>query len=137
MLIYEGAWELMAGTTVDEFLRKLEAFLRLVQDAQSANYPEGRRVRNNVFLVPPPIPPRLTGLARERADQRTNHRFAAYRNAALQVLPKYGWRVVDEFAIATPVVLEINAVDGGHLSPGAAHGAIVDEVLAKLGLCYG
>lgn len=126
----------MAGTTVAEFARKLEDFLRRVQAAQAANDPDRQRTRQNVFLVPPPIPPRLTGPAREHADQRTNHRFAAYRDTALELLVRYNWRVVDQFAIATPVVLEINAVDGGHLSPGAAHGAIVDEVIAKLGLCY-
>jgi hypothetical protein len=126
----------MAGTTVKEFSRKLEDFVRLVKDAQEANDPNHQRTRENVFLVPPPVPPRLTGPAREHADQRTNHRFAAYRDAAVQILVQNGWRVVDQFAIASPVVLEINAVDGGHLSPGAAHGAIVDEVVAKMDLCY-
>lgn len=126
----------MAGTGVDEFARRLEEFLLMVQKAQSLNDPDHQRSRENVFLVPPPIPPRLTGLARERADQRTNHRFAAYRDAAVELLYRYRWRVVDQFAIATPVVLEINAVDGGHLSPGAAHGAVIDEAIAKLGLCY-
>jgi hypothetical protein len=126
----------MAGTTVEEFARKLEEFLLMVQEAQSLHDPDHRRPRENVFLVPPPIPPRLTGLARERADQRTNHRFAAYRDAAVELLDRYDWRIVDQFAIAMPVVLEINAVDGGHLSPGAAHGYIIDEVIAKLGLCH-
>ncbi|WVR09701.1 hypothetical protein IAU60_006777 [Kwoniella sp. DSM 27419] len=135
VLFSYGAWELMGGTSVQEFSKRVETFLQMVETAQKENDPEGSRTRENVFLIGPPVPPRLTGFPKERADQRTNHRFEAYRIATLDLLQRYGWRVVDQFSIAMPVTLEINAVDGGHLTPGASHAHIVDEVIAKMGLC--
>ncbi|OCF31587.1 hypothetical protein I316_06786 [Kwoniella heveanensis BCC8398] len=135
ILFSYGAWELMVGSTVDVFRRKLEGYFKMVDEAQRANDPTSSRHREKVFLVGPPIPPRVTGMAREKADQRTNHRFAVWRDIALDLCAQYGWRVVDQFQIATPVTLEILAVDGGHLSPGSAHPPIIDEVIAKLGMC--
>lgn len=32
--------------------------------------------------------------------------------------------------------LEINAIDGEHPSPDSAHRPVVDEVIAKMGLCW-
>jgi hypothetical protein len=46
-----------------------------------------------------------------------------------------GRMIVDQYELAMPLVLEIGAGDGVHLSPSDVHAVIVDDVLAKAGIC--
>ncbi|CAD6569023.1 MAG: hypothetical protein TREMPRED_005000 [Tremellales sp. Tagirdzhanova-0007] len=130
-----GAWAGMAGETVDWYRENLEAFCERIETAYSDYQPDATHNQTRIFLTAPPYPPLLTGNSVSRRDQRTNPKASVWRDTAEAVVSNHGWRVVDQFDRAMPVMLEMLASDGLHLSPGPSHTSIVDEVIAKAGLC--
>jgi hypothetical protein len=43
--------------------------------------------------------------------------------------------MVDQYELAMPLVLGIRAGNGAHLRPSDVHAVVVDDILAKAGIC--
>lgn len=133
-----GAWSAMAGKTTAFYKERIQlAFDHVAQvDAQNLRAVKpGQQSQKRVYLVPAPFPPQTRGLVVERKEHRTNLRLAKWRDEALVLAERAGWRVVDQYERGMPVVLEMLAADALHLSPGAAIASIVDEIIDKAGMC--
>lgn len=94
--------------------------------------PHGQR---RVFLPSPGIPPRADDFVRTFADRRTNARAARWRDLALPLAGAHGWRTVDHYALTLPHAHEVMALDSAHYLGTDAIDAVLDDVLAKSGLC--
>jgi hypothetical protein len=133
----QGAWPALHGKDVEYYLQNLEIMMKLINDAQAKDDPQNLKTRHNVFLFQAAYPPHLTGKRVTKGDVRTNPKLRYWRDRTIStgLMERYGWRMVDQFERSMPVVLEILSGDGVHLSPGPAHAGLVDEAIAKMGLC--
>lgn len=90
------------------------------------------RLTRKVWLVGVPFPPWTKP---NRKERRTNAQIAYWNRITKRLVQERGWLIVDQFDLAMPLVLEIRAGDGVHLSPSDVHATILDDVLAKAGIC--
>lgn len=120
---------------VDWYSERVALVMRTFKEAVARERPGHDQKR--VYMIPAPFPPHLSGYARERGDHRTNLQLYAFSRAARDLAKEHDWRIIDLIERGMPVMLEMNAADGMHLSPGAAQTSITAEVFGKLEMCYG
>lgn len=120
------AWPAMNGITAAEYAQHLTTGLNVIDRLATP------RLTRKVWLTGAPFPPWTRPTRKER---RTNAQLAYWNRITKRLVAERGWLVVDQFELGMPLVLEIAAGDGVHLSPSDAHAVIVDDVLAKAGIC--
>lgn len=116
----------MNGITAAEYAQHLTTGLDVIDRLATP------RLTRKVWLTSAPFPPWTRPTRKER---RTNAQLAYWNRITKRLVEERGWLVVDQFELGMPLVLEIVAGDGVHLSPSDAHAVIVDDVLAKAGIC--
>ncbi|KAJ9127285.1 hypothetical protein QFC24_001523 [Naganishia onofrii] len=122
----EAAWDAMNGITAAEYAEHLIHGLDVIDQHATL------RLKRKVWLTSAPFPPWTKP---DRKERRTNAQLAYWNRVTKRILQERGWMIVDQFELGMPLVLEIASGDGVHLSPSDAHAVIVDDVLAKAGIC--
>jgi hypothetical protein len=131
VMLSVGMWFSAAeGSRTEDALQEIGATLRSIADCPSR--PRGQKL---IFLNMPAHPPRSDHFVREKRDHVTNARMELWSALALPIAREAGWQVVDQFALTTPYVLETLDLDAAHFTGLEALDAVVDEVVAKAGLC--
>lgn len=116
----------MNGITAAEYFEHLKTGLEVIDHHATS------RLTRKVWLTGAPFP---LWTKPNRKERRTNAQLAYWNRITKRLLAERGWMIVDQFELGMPLVLEIAAGDGVHLSPSDAHAVIVDDVLAKAGIC--
>ncbi|KIO19788.1 hypothetical protein M407DRAFT_246055, partial [Tulasnella calospora MUT 4182] len=86
-------------------------------------------------MTVPAAPPRTDEYVRKFADKRTNVRLQHWADLATEMAINAGWSVVDQFDLTLPHNLEPLLTDMAHYLATDAMDPIVDEVIAKIGIC--
>jgi hypothetical protein len=110
----------------DDYLKHLTHGLDVIDKHATS------RLTRKVWLSGVPFPPWTKP---NRKERRTNAQIAYWNRMTKRLMQERGWMIVDQYELAMPLVLEIGAGDGVHLSPSDVHAVIVDDVLAKAGIC--
>lgn len=125
----------MDGRSPDFYRDEMTLIFQRFHDALAALPPAQAHRQTHVYLPPAPFPPHLSGPSRDRGDSRTNPRLQQFGQVGQRLAREFNWRVVDLYERGMPVMLEMSAADGMHLSPGAAQVSITHEVVAKAEIC--
>lgn len=88
-----------------------------------------------IYLTSPAWPARKDWWVYNFNDQRTNTRLRHWGALARPLAEERGWRVVDQFALSAPHIWELLFLDKAHFLGTDALDPIVDEVVAKAGIC--
>lgn len=83
----------------------------------------------------PAWPQRTDWLVTNFNDKRTNTRLRRWRDLARPIVETRGWRFVDQFALSAPHIWELRFLDKSHVLGTDALDPILDEVIAKAGIC--
>jgi len=120
----------MTTTAYTELLDQI--FSGLSATSQDCPTSSGRR-RQLVYISPPAVVPREDHFVQEVKDRRTNIRITHWVAIGLELANKYGWSSVDQFHLTAPFVRE--SKDDAHFIETDALDPLLDDVIAKLGIC--
>ncbi|KAH7104542.1 hypothetical protein BKA62DRAFT_692573 [Auriculariales sp. MPI-PUGE-AT-0066] len=96
-------------------------------------HPSSGRSRQLVYVTPPAVVPREDHFVQDLKDRRTNVRITHWANIGMNLARKHGWRTVDQFHYTAAFVRD--SKDDAHFLETDALDAVLDDFIAKLGVC--
>jgi hypothetical protein len=139
----------MVGSSTLVYATHIEKVMRRLQECAVA---AGNARQLHVYLPAPGVTPRQDEYVRKFSDRRTTARARHWRDIAAHLARAAGWRFVDQWALTRAHVWEVMDLgkarwkrstrralmydtDMSHFLSTDALDPIIDEVIAKAGLC--
>ncbi len=120
-----SAWSAQYGKPIESILAEFQTGLDYVDKHATS-------LKDKIFMTPAPLPPQKHYY---RTERRTNVQLGYFNMRFKAYMKERGWKILDQYTIGMPMMLEMLSADGLHLSPGEAHASLVDYVLAAMRVC--